>query len=54
MYTATVVQAVHKMVQQSQDRNRQTHRASGGWVSQSFYKSAYEDGNVVRPAALTP
>jgi hypothetical protein len=54
VYTAIVVQAVHKMVQQSHDRNRQALRAPGGWGSQNFYKSGYEDGKVVRPAALTP
>jgi len=54
MYNAIVVQAVHKMVQLFQDRNRQALRAPGGWGSQNFYKSAYEDDKVVRPAALTP
>jgi hypothetical protein len=53
MYTAIVMQAVHKMVQQSQDRNRQALKAPGGWGFQNFYKSAHEDGKVVRPAALT-
>jgi len=54
MYIAMVMQAVHKMVQQFQDRNRQALRAPGGWGSQNFYKTAYEDGKVVRPAALIP
>lgn len=54
MYTAIVVQAVHKMEQQSHDRNRQSLRAPGGWGSQNLYKSAYEDGKVVGQAALTP
>ena len=54
MYIAIVVQAVHKMVQQFQDRNRQALRAPGGWSSQNFYNPAYEDGKIVRPAALTP
>ena len=47
MYTAIVGQAVHKI-----DRNRQGLRAPGGWGSQNLYKSAFEEGKVVRPAAL--
>jgi len=54
IYTAIVVQALHKMVQQSQERNRQVVRAPRGWGSQNFYKLAYEDGKIVRPAGLTP